>query len=155
MNYMEENINLFLIDTNILVYAYDLKEANSKKRKIALELIKKTWNDEQNYAISAQNLAEFMFVLISKVKDLEIIKQGELVVQDVINSNNWRVLYYDENTVLKAINLYNETKSHFWDALIVATMLESRIFNIFTENSSDFKKFKNINVINPFEDEKI
>jgi predicted nucleic acid-binding protein len=151
---MKESTDLFLIDTNVLVYAYDLKD-NPKKRKIALELIQKSWNDNQNYVVSVQNLAEFMFVLIGKVKDPEVIHQGELIVNDIIYSTNWKVISYNENTILHAISLFNETKSHFWDALIVATMLENKILNIYTENSSDFKKFKNINVVNPFENEKV
>lgn len=149
MIYMEESFDLFLIDTNILVYAYDLK-APHNKRKIAMELIQNSWKENKVYCISVQNLAEFMFVLISKVKDLQTIKQGELIITDIVNSNNWEKISYTESTMLKAISLFNETKSHFWDALIVATMLEHGIHHIYTENISDFSHFP-IKAVNPFE----
>ena len=66
---MTEENRIFLIDTNVLVYAYE-KEQSAKKR-IAQDLIGRCWKGSISFAISAQNLAEFVFVATKKAK-LEI-----------------------------------------------------------------------------------
>ena len=62
---MKGDDGLFLVDTNILIYAFS--EDNSIKNKLAKDLINKCWQGENNLAISAQNLAEFVFVSIEKI----------------------------------------------------------------------------------------
>ncbi|WP_346866156.1 hypothetical protein [Methanocalculus sp. MSAO_Arc2] len=41
-------------------------------------------------------------------------------------------------------------KLHFWDALLVATMLENHIHVIYTE-AAHFKRIPGITVVNPFD----
>ena len=62
---MKENEE-FLVDTNILVYAYDTSEG--EKHTKAKEIVEKVWK-KGGGAITLQNLAEFVFVVIRKVKN--------------------------------------------------------------------------------------
>ena len=39
---------------------------------------------------------------------------------------------------------------NYWDAFIAATMIENKIFNIYTENTKDFLKIDGIKARNPF-----
>jgi len=55
-----------LIDTNILVYAYD--ESEGKKHEICKGLIDECWRLRKKYSISIQNLSEF-YVVITKKKE--------------------------------------------------------------------------------------
>ncbi|WP_304840718.1 hypothetical protein [Methanocalculus sp.] len=45
--------------------------------------------------------------------------------------------------------LEEQHKLHFWDALLVATMVENHIHTIYTEDAH-FRKIPGITVINPF-----
>ncbi len=139
--------NIFLIDTNILVYALDT--TNPQKQKIAKELLEKCWKKEITYAISAQNLAEFFVVTVEKIPNKMPLEQAEQIIRDISSFSHWKVLYYNAETIQKAIEHYKKTKKHFWDALLVATMLENGITFLYTENIKDFEKVNGITAINP------
>ena len=140
---MKEN-SLFLIDTNILVYAYE-KEKDIKNKK-AKELINKCWQNKINLIISNQNLAEFAFVATRKAKlDHTQIK---VIINDIINFNGFKKINYSSNTILSALNISNEFQISFWDSLLIATMKENNIFSLYTENVKDFK-IPWLKVINP------
>ena len=139
---------LFLIDTNILVYAWDT--ADPKKQKIAKELMEKCWKKETTYAISVQNLAEFFVVVTQKIPNKMPLEQAEQIISDIIAFSNWKVLHYEESTIQKAVQRYKEKKKHFWDAVIVETMKENGIKHVYTENEKDFEIFEDIKAINPF-----
>ena len=64
MKFMTEDSKLFLLDTNIIVYAYDRSEIAKKKK--AEELLGKCFDGLIELAISNQNLAEFVYVATRK-----------------------------------------------------------------------------------------
>lgn len=144
---MTDPKEVFLVDTNVLVYAYD--KSDSKKHFVANKLLQKCWNREINYAISVQNLAEFFFIVTEKIKNLEL-NIAKQIVKDIIRFPNWIVVNYNKETILNAIDIKIMNRNTFWDALIIATMLENSVFNIYTENEKDFNNIKNITVVNPF-----
>ncbi len=139
---------IFLVDSNILVYAYD--NTNQKKHMLARKLLEKCWKKEIHLVISAQNLAEFFVIVTKKVPNPLSIEQAEEIISDITTFSHWKTLHYSHKTLLDAITLYKKTKKHFWDGLIVATMLESNILNIYTENVKDFQNYPNLIVVNPF-----
>lgn len=145
---LEVTKEIFLIDTNILVYACDI--ADPKKQKIAKALIEKCWKRELSYAISAQNLTEFFVVVTQKIPNKMPLEQAEQIVNDIIAFSDWKVLHYKETTIQKAMQRYKRIKKHFWDAVIVETMKENDINYIYTENEKDFEIFEDIKAINPF-----
>ena len=148
MNCMKVATELFLIDSTILVYAYD--PTDKHKYAIAKALLEKCWQKEKTYAISAQNLGEFFIVITKKVPYPLPIIEAQQIIADICAFSGWQVLHYDAHTLQNAIDLYKHHQKHFWDALIVATMRQEGITHIYTENESDFKVFQNITVINPF-----
>ena len=129
-----------LVDTNILVYAYDVTDQQKHKR--AKQLLEKCWKKEVVYAISSQNLAEFFIIITKKVPHPLPLEEAEQIIKDICAFSSWKVLQYSEQTLLKAIKLHKEKKKHFWDALIAATMLDAGITHIYTENESDFRSFE-------------
>lgn len=126
---------LFLLDTNILVYAYDKDELEKSKK--AEELLAKCFLGEIDLAISNQNLAEFVYVTTRKSK--LTLDQAMVNVKDISKSKTFNKLNYNAGTVISAIEIAKEFKTSFWDALLAATMRENGIFNIYTENVNDFK----------------
>ena len=136
---------IILVDTNIIVYAYEIEESLRKKK--ALEILEKCWKNEAVLALSNQNLAEFSFVALKKLKlNAKTIKD---IVKDISNFESFRKINYKRKTILSAIDISEEYKMSFWDSLIAATMIENGILNIYTENSKDFK-IPSLKVINPF-----
>jgi len=138
---------LFLMDTNILVYAYDKTER--EKHRICRELVAKCWNLETEYAISLQNISEFYLIITKKVENPVPLKDARSIVKDIINFKCWKKINFTQNTIISAININKRYKIHYWDALLIATMRENNVFCIYTENESDFKKIRWLDVINP------
>jgi len=143
----ESTDTLFLIDTNILVYAYDTTD--KRKHERAKALLEKCWRREISYAISAQNLAEFFVVMTQKVPHPLSVDDAAQIVTDIIDFPAWKVLHYDTKALETAMLLYKKTGRHFWDALIAATMIQAGVLHIYTENTGDFARFEHIVVKNP------
>lgn len=138
----------FLIDTNILAYAYDNSE--SRKREICSNLLKEIFNGKKEAFVSNQILAELFYTLTKNFKKPLDTKKAKLIVSLLIKSPNWRKVNYNHDTVDKAADLSQKFNIPFWDALIVSTMIENNIFTIYTENEKDFKKIPRLSVINLF-----
>ena len=143
---MKGDDGLFLVDTNILIYAFS--EDNSTKNKLAKDLINKCWQGENNLAISAQNLAEFVFVSIKKI-GLDH-KEIKTIIGYITEFSGFKKINYSTTTIFLALDISYEFKMSFWDSLLAATMKENNIFNIYTENIKDFK-VPWINAVNPVE----
>ncbi len=138
--------DLILIDTNVLIYAFDKED--KRRNKIALSLINALLLD-RNLCLSNQNLAEFVYVTTKKIKDKLPYDTAKKVVENMLKTAN--IISYNEKTVLCAIDFCLEFHLHFWDALIIATMIENNVLKIYTENSKDFLKCNKVEIINPFE----
>ncbi|MDI6603343.1 MAG: PIN domain-containing protein [Patescibacteria group bacterium] len=136
-----------LIDTNILVYAYDTSEGT--KHEVSKSLLKQVW-EVGGGIVCLQNLMEFFVVITQKVENPIDVAKAKTIVEDILKSGNWRIIDRDEGTFLSAIDLVSEYKIHLWDALIGACMKENEITEIVTENKEDFEKISDIKVIVPF-----
>ena len=142
---MTEKYELQLIDTNILVYAYD--KSYLKKHKIAKVVVKTSWQTKSG-VLSIQNLAEFYSIITRKVQKPIAISKAKQIILDLIEG--FEILRYSEQTIVSAIDNQMIYGIPFRDSLIVATMEENGIDTIITENEKDFKKVEWLNVINPF-----
>ena len=132
---MTESEDQFLIDTNILVYAYE-KEASAKKDK-AKNLLDECISGARQFAISSQNLSEFVSVTTRKDK-LSIDEAKNLIVK-MAQFDGFKKINYGAETIPLALDIVQQFKISFCDALIAATMRENGIFNIYREYVNDFK----------------
>ena len=142
---MTESKGLFLIDSNVLIYAYE-KEESIKKDK-AKKLLKECLLGIRLFAISSQNLAEFVSVITKKDK-LSADEAKNFVIK-MSQFEGFKKINYSAETIVFALDFVQQFKMPFWDALLAATMRENGIFNIYTENAKDFK-MPWINAVNPF-----
>src|SRR3989344_5825812 len=145
MNYMID-FEVSLLDSNILVYAYDSRD--KEKHKISIDILNKCWKKEIIYALSTQNLSELFTVTTKKISNPISVKEMEENINDIINFSNFSILEIKSKTILRAIKLTSEYSLSYWDSLIVSVMLENNINIIITEDS-DFKKIPWLKVINP------
>ncbi len=142
---MTESKDLYLIDSNILVYAFE-KEDSPKKDK-AKELLNECIFGTRVFALSNQNLAEFVFAATKKGK-LSIEEAKNLVIK-MNQFEGLKKINYNTRTILLALSIMEESGAPFWDSLLAATMRENGIFNIYTENDKHFKMHW-IKAVNPF-----
>ena len=138
---------IFLIDTNILVYTLDADEP--EKQKICKELVSKSWNEQQQYAISVQNMSEFYATVTGKFRKKMDGATVRRFITKIVDSKNWKVIAPVAQTIPAAITLSIKHNIHYWDALIATTMLENDVFSIYTEDS-DFSGVPWLTVVNPF-----
>jgi predicted nucleic acid-binding protein len=136
-----------LIDTNILVYAYDISE--DTKHETAKHLLRQIWEDGGG-VVCVQNLMEFFVVITKKVESPMTVAEAKTIVDDIAKSDSWRVIDRDIHTFLDAIDLVSQHHVHVWDATIAACMRENGITDIVTENKKDFEMISDIHVIFPF-----
>ncbi len=139
----------FLIDTNILVYAYDSSE--HKKREKSAKLVASIFKNEKKAHITNQIVAELFSVLTNKIEKPIQIEDAEIIIDSLLISENWIKIDYTSKSIRKAIKFVKRFSIPFWDALIAATMIENNIFTILTEDSSHFKKIPGLKVINPLQ----
>ncbi len=103
-----------LIDTNILVYAYDTSEGI--KHLSSRELLKSVW-EEGGGIVCLQNLMEFFVVITKKVENPISLVVAKTIIEDILKSKNGKILDRDADTLLKAIDITSEYRIHLWDAL--------------------------------------
>ena len=142
---MTESKGLFLIDSNVLIYAYEREESIKKDK--AKKLLKECLLGIRLFAISSQNLAEF--VSVTTKKDKLSTDEAKNFVIKMSQFEGFKKINYSAETIPLALDIVQQFKMPFWDALLAATMRENGIFNIYTENAKDFK-MPWINAVNPF-----
>ena len=137
-----------LIDTNVLVYAYNNSDA--EKNQKAKELIKKCWQGQIVLFLSVQNLSEFYSVMTGKIKTPLSGQEIKDRIEAILNFSGWKVFGITKNTIPLALSMCIDYSVPYWDALIMAVMKEQGIVHIYTENIKDFNKVPGIIPINPF-----
>lgn len=145
---MIENEEFVLVDSNVLIYAYDLDER--EKNFLARKLLERVFNGKISIALSTQNLSEFYVNITKKINKPINIRDARRIIFQLISMPNVKILKIGESTILKAIDISSEFEISYWDALIAAVMKENDVENIITENERDFKKVKWLKVKNIF-----
>jgi len=146
MTYM--NCDQALIDTNIFGYVFDTGEP--KKQKIAKELLAHCWKGETKYAVSVQNLAEFAVIVTEKVAHPLPLEMVQEFLRYINEFDGWKKISYSGTTINEALKIRSIYTINFWDALIIATMLEHGITSIYSEDRL-MSKVPIVQVINPFD----
>ncbi len=136
-----------LIDTNVLVYAFD--SGSGRKHPVAKDLLGNVWTGKERVAVSTQNLAEFSVIVREKVENPLPASEVMAFLSLVIRSRNWQVVGYQGTTIIRAHEISDAYHLHFWDSLLVATMEENALRTIITEDMH-FKKVPGISMRNPF-----
>jgi predicted nucleic acid-binding protein len=130
------------LDTNILLYAYDLDAVGKRER--ALELVEAGWNRLGETAISVQVLQELHVNLERRGVTREKIHQ---IVRDY---SIWPVV---ENTLsLMQAGLAEQARWQLslWDSMILAAARLSGASELITEDFSHGQDYGGIKAINPF-----
>lgn len=136
-----------LIDTNVLVYLFDADAP--EKRRISKDLVTACWRSERCYSVSVQNLAEFSVVVTEKVDNPMPVEEVQRFIRSIQDFDGWNVIGYGSKTIIAAHGIRDRYHVHFWDALLTATMIESGIDTIITEDAH-LQRISGITVTNPY-----
>lgn len=128
-----------LVDTNILIYAWDRKERFKQRKAIdALETYKEC------LYVSTQNLAEFSAVMLKHQCDPDWL---HLVIRRYSSVLN--VLSQTPNDILNAIKAVKQYEMHYWDAQIWSVAKSNGIDVILTEDGPLGQSIEGVAYINP------
>jgi predicted nucleic acid-binding protein len=136
--------NVF-VDTNILVYAYDISAGI--RHETAKKLLAGLWNSGLG-VISTQVLQEFYVTVTRKLPKAIDSKIAKEIVTDLLE---WEVVTIEGPMILDAIELSQKHSFSFWDSLIIAAAEKADCTLLLSEDLSSGTSIGKIKIKNPFE----
>ncbi len=134
-----------LIDSNIIIYSIN---KNSPKNLQAIKFLE----EDTTYYFSHQTILESLRILTHPKFDYK--EDGNKVLTQVYKIANSGIIINPTNLTInlfkQLIERYKLKANKIFDAYFVATALSNGIDVIATDNERHFKKFKEIQVYNPF-----
>jgi len=134
-----------LVDTNVLVYAYDRSEPEKGAR--ATEVLDRLVATGIG-VLTTQVLAEFVVAVTRKLPAPLTISQAYDRVRNYTQS--WHVLDVTSMAVLEAVRGVRDHGFHFWDALIWASARLNQIAIVFSEDLPADALVESVRFVNPF-----
>jgi predicted nucleic acid-binding protein len=134
-----------LVDTNVLVYAYDRSE--SEKQLRALAVLDRLVEADAG-VLSTQILAEFYNTVTYKLASPLTPAQAHRRLEQYVQV--WKVLDVTPQVVLEAVRGTREYGFHFWDAQIWAAARLNGIATILSEDFSAGAEIEGVRFANPF-----
>ena len=131
------------VDTNILMYAHDT--AAGEKHERARALVEGLWQARTG-VVSTQVLQELIVNLRRKAaKPLDAAAAREVVVDYLA----WKVVVNSGESILHALDLEQQHRISFWDALIVHAAEVSGSSVLYSEDLSHGQRYGAVTVVNP------
>jgi predicted nucleic acid-binding protein len=132
------------LDTNILVYAYDV--SSGRKHDIARNIVADLWNLRTG-ALSIQVLQELFINVTKKIPNPLDIKIARDIVRDFLL---WEVVDNDGDLMLAAMDVQIKYHYAFWDSLIIAAAIKSGASILLTEDLKNGQIIEDVVIKNPF-----
>jgi predicted nucleic acid-binding protein len=134
------------VDTNILVYAFDLSAG--KKHTIAAQMVRDCWENETG-RLSIPVLQEFFVNVTRKIAAPLNVQTARQMVADLAQ---WGAHSPDAGDLLQAIDFQERYQLSFWDAMIVQSAARLNCNQLLSEDLNDGQVYGDVQVINPFKE---
>lgn len=134
----------YFVDTNILVYAYDLSAG--EKHVLAAQLMEQWWENNNGY-LSIQVLQEFFVTVTRK---LTIPLDHHVARQIVVDLSHWQNHAPETSDLLQAIDIQQTHRLAFWDAMLLQSATRLGCKQLISEDLNHGQKYGEVQVINPF-----
>jgi predicted nucleic acid-binding protein len=138
---MDENKSF--VDTNIIVYAYDITAG--EKHPLAKAVIMDLWRSGRGL-VSTQILQELYVTLTRKIPHPLQTAQAKEIIEDTLT---WDVVVNDGESILQAIALEVQEKLSFWDALVVAAAARGGAEILLSEDLPAGRTIAGVRIVNP------
>lgn len=134
-----------LVDTNLLVYAYDRSEPEKQTKAVDIldELVK-----NGSGILSPQVLSEFYTVVTRKLATPLTPQEGYTSISNYIRS--WDMVDLTSLVVLEAVRGVRDHRLSYWDSLIWATAKMNQIPSVLSEDFSHGLVLEGVRFTNPF-----
>lgn len=138
----------FFVDSNILVYTYDISDL--QKQKAALRVLDRLATSGTG-VVSTQVLAEFFVTVTNERKfpNALSVVQAMNRVQNYIQA--WEVVEVTGMIVLEAIRGVRDYQFSFWDAQIWATAKLNQIPVVYSEDFNVGAVIEGVHFVNPIQ----
>ena len=133
------------IDTNILIYAYDISAG--EKHAIASNILADLWNSRLG-VVSTQVLQEFFVNVVQKIQRPIGIRLAKDIVRDLLK---WHVVVNNGVSILDAIDIHDRYGYSFWDAMIIEAAIKGGAAILMTEDLQDGQTIDGVSIKNPFD----
>ncbi|MEW6418244.1 MAG: PIN domain-containing protein [Nitrospirota bacterium] len=132
------------LDTNIVIYAYDVSAGD--KHRITEDIIDGLWRSGGGIT-SVQVLTEFFVTITTKIPKPMDKKAAREIVRDFLK---WDVVVNDGESVLKAIDIHTRYQYSFWDSMIIQAAIKGNATVLLSEDLSDGQVINGLKIKNPF-----
>jgi len=130
------------LDTNILVYAYDMDAG--EKRATALGIVEGGWLHLGGTAISVQVLQALYVNLLRKGRTHE---EAAVILHDL---SLWPVVENTLPLLHTALEVKERWQTSLWDALIIAAAREAGATTLISEDLNHGQDYGGVRIQNPF-----
>jgi predicted nucleic acid-binding protein len=134
-----------LIDTNVVVYAYDRGE--HAKQRLAIALLEELQFSNSG-RLSTQVLAEFFTATTHGPKPILTVPQAAELVDALASA--WPILMVTDSVVKAAARAVRDRRLNYWDAQLWATALLNQVPLIFSEDFASGASLEGVRLVNPF-----
>jgi predicted nucleic acid-binding protein len=132
------------VDTNVFVYAHDLREAS--KRLLARQWLEHLWRNQLGRT-STQVLSEYYTTITRKLRPGVPPQDAWTAVSALLV---WEPQALDSELLLRAREIEQRYRLAWWDALVVAAAELQGCAVLLTEDLQDGGTFGAVTVRNPF-----
>jgi len=136
--------NKVFLDTNILVYAYDV--SSGSKHDVARNIVADLWNLRTG-VLSIQVLQELFVTVTKKIPKPLDVKTTRDIVRDFLL---WEVVDNDGELMMAAMDVQMKYSYAFWDSLIIAAAIKSGASILLTEDLNNGQIIEGFMIKNPF-----
>jgi len=130
------------LDTNILLYGYDLD--SPAKRTVAQALIEHAWLNPGSTAVSVQVLQEFH---VNFVRGGHTAADAAQLIDDFCR---WPVMDNTLELFRLGLSAQKQWRLSLWDSMIVAAAQMSGARELYTEDLNHGQNYGSVQAINPF-----
>lgn len=131
------------VDTNVLVYAYDLSAGEKHER--ARQLLEELWRSRRG-RLSVQVLQEFFVCVTRKIPKPLAIYDASQLISDLAH---WKTHSPAPRDVVEAIGLQERLNLSFWNAMIVRGAASLDCGVLYTEDLNPGQFYDGVRVENP------
>jgi predicted nucleic acid-binding protein len=132
------------VDTNVLVYARDLRAG--EKHRAARRWMENLWNTHDG-RLSYQVLQEFYVTVTMKLKPGMTVDAARRDVRALLE---WKPRPVDQSVIEGAWMIQDRFRVSWWDALIVSSAQAAECEILLSEDFQEGQDFGGVRVVNPF-----
>lgn len=143
-NFMKDKPEKYFIDTNVLVYAHDTRDASrqSKAQGVIFDGLRLG-----TAVISTQVLSEFFVTITQKI---EKPLSAEKAKKEIILLANLEIIEVDLPMITRAIDIKIKWRLNYWDSLILSAAERGRCSKLYSEDFSDGRNYDSVTICNIF-----